>query len=132
MNRLDLACLSIAALVADTHAKDGRTRHPVAEPFSKIEDLLHRDLGPSWLLQSLRSSGVSPSERRVRPCHSTSETRLAYELLLQVGHSRCDVVRMGRQHVRNGTGTSNSTPVFCFLSDRVGLAERSRIWPTFK
>ena len=28
--------------------------------------------------------------------------RLAYELLLQVGHSRCDIVRMGRQHVRNG------------------------------
>jgi integrase len=29
--------------------------------------------------------------------------RLAYELLLQVGQSRCDVVRMGRQHIRNGT-----------------------------
>lgn len=29
--------------------------------------------------------------------------RLAYELLLQVGHSRCDIVRMGRQHVRGGT-----------------------------
>ena len=28
--------------------------------------------------------------------------RLAYELLLQVGHSRSDIVRMGRQHVRNG------------------------------
>ena len=28
--------------------------------------------------------------------------RLAYELLLQIGHSRCDIVRMGRQHVRNG------------------------------
>lgn len=28
--------------------------------------------------------------------------RLAFELLLQVGQSRCDVVRMGRQHVRNG------------------------------
>jgi integrase len=29
--------------------------------------------------------------------------RLAYELMLQVGQSRCDIVRMGRQHVRNGT-----------------------------
>jgi integrase len=29
--------------------------------------------------------------------------RLAYELLVQVGQSRCDIVRMGRQHVRNGT-----------------------------
>lgn len=28
--------------------------------------------------------------------------RLAYELLLQASQSRCDVVRMGRQHVRNG------------------------------
>jgi integrase len=28
--------------------------------------------------------------------------RLAYELLLQAGQARCDVVRMGRQHVRNG------------------------------
>jgi integrase len=28
--------------------------------------------------------------------------RLAYELLLQVGHSRCDIIRMGRQHVRDG------------------------------
>ncbi len=32
-----------------------------------------------------------------------TRARLAYELLLQVGHSRCDIVRMGRQHVRNGT-----------------------------
>ena len=31
-----------------------------------------------------------------------TRARLAYELLLQVGHSRCDIVRMGRQHVRNG------------------------------
>jgi integrase len=32
-----------------------------------------------------------------------TRARLAYELLLQVGQSRCDVVRMGRQHVRSGT-----------------------------
>jgi len=31
-----------------------------------------------------------------------TRARLAYELLLQLGQSRCDVVRMGRQHVRNG------------------------------
>jgi site-specific recombinase XerD len=31
--------------------------------------------------------------------------RLAYELLLQAGQARCDVVRMGRQHVRNGMMT---------------------------
>jgi integrase len=32
-----------------------------------------------------------------------TRARLAFELLLQVGQSRCDVVRMGRQHIRNGT-----------------------------
>jgi site-specific recombinase XerD len=32
-----------------------------------------------------------------------TRARLAYELLLQAGQSRCDVVRMGRQHIRNGT-----------------------------
>lgn len=31
-----------------------------------------------------------------------SRARLAYELLLQAGQSRCDVVRMGRQHIRAG------------------------------
>jgi len=34
-----------------------------------------------------------------------TRARLAYELLLQAGQSRCDVVRMGRQHVRNGLMT---------------------------
>lgn len=28
--------------------------------------------------------------------------RLAYELLLQAGQSKCDMIRMGRQHIRNG------------------------------
>ncbi|MFB6448939.1 tyrosine-type recombinase/integrase [Bradyrhizobium tunisiense] len=31
-----------------------------------------------------------------------TKARLAVELLLQTGHARADVVRMGRQHVRNG------------------------------
>jgi imidazolonepropionase-like amidohydrolase len=31
-----------------------------------------------------------------------TEERLAYELLLQAGQSKCDVIRMGRQHIRNG------------------------------
>jgi hypothetical protein len=34
---------------------------------------------------------------------STATGGIAYELLFQVGQSRCDVVRMGRQHVQNGT-----------------------------
>ena len=32
-----------------------------------------------------------------------TKARLALELLLQTGVARCDMVRMGRQHVRNGT-----------------------------
>jgi integrase len=32
-----------------------------------------------------------------------TRARLAYELLLQAGQSKCDVVRMGRQHVHDGT-----------------------------
>ncbi|MCP1835109.1 hypothetical protein J2R76_003445 [Bradyrhizobium sp. USDA 4532] len=36
-------------------------------------------------------------------CHAVgTRARLAYELLLQVGQPRCDVVRMGRQHIRGG------------------------------
>jgi integrase len=34
-----------------------------------------------------------------------SRARLAYELLLQAGQSKCDVVRMGRQHIRKGMMT---------------------------
>ena len=33
---------------------------------------------------------------------SGSKARLALELLLQTGHARSDVVRMGRQHIKNG------------------------------
>ena len=32
-----------------------------------------------------------------------TKARLALELLLQTGTARCDMVRMGRQHVKNGT-----------------------------
>jgi integrase len=31
-----------------------------------------------------------------------TKARLAITILLQTGHARCDVVRMGRQHVKNG------------------------------
>jgi integrase len=34
-----------------------------------------------------------------------TRARLAYELLLQAGQSKCDVVRMGRQHIRKGMMT---------------------------
>ncbi len=31
-----------------------------------------------------------------------TKARLAFELLLQTGHARCDITRMGRQHVKSG------------------------------
>jgi integrase len=48
-----------------------------------------------------------------------TRARLAYELLLQAGQSKCDVVRMSRQHVRKGmmtmkrqkTGTASNVKV---------------------
>ena len=59
-------------------------------------------------LVSIKSNGHhpwEPSECEQFEAHHAIGTRarLAYELLLQVGQSRCDVVRMGRQHVREGT-----------------------------
>jgi integrase len=56
-----------------------------------------------------------------------TRARLAYELLLQVGQSRCDVVRMGRQHVRSGTlsqqrqktGVSFDVPVMPALQQAI-------------
>ena len=56
-----------------------------------------------------------------------TRARLAYELLLQVGQSRCDVVRMGRQHVRKGvlslrrqkTGVPFDVPVMTTLQEAI-------------
>jgi integrase len=47
-------------------------------------------------------SEISAYEARHAP---GTKARLALELLLQTGAARCDIVRMGRQHVRNGTLT---------------------------
>lgn len=57
---------------------------------------------------ALKSKGHHPWEpeecARFEAHHTLgTRARLAYELLLQVGQARCDIVRMGRQHVRNGT-----------------------------
>jgi integrase len=58
-------------------------------------------------LVSIKSDGHHPWEleecSKFEDHHAIgTRARLAYELLLQVGQSRCDVVRMGRQHVRDG------------------------------
>jgi integrase len=75
-------------------------------------------------LVSIKSDGHHPWEMEecaTFEAHHAIGTRarLAYELLLQVGQSRCDVVRMGRQHVRKGilslrrqkTGVAFDVPV---------------------
>ena len=59
-------------------------------------------------LVAIKSDGHHPWELeecgKFEKYHAVgTRARLAYELLLQVGQSRCDVVRMGRQHVRSGT-----------------------------
>jgi integrase len=71
-------------------------------------DMLAVDPLAGVKLVSIKSNGHHPWE--LEECATFevhhpigTRARLAYELLLQVGQSRCDVVRMGRQHVRNGT-----------------------------
>jgi site-specific recombinase XerD len=70
-------------------------------------DMLTVDPLAGLKLVSVKSDGHHPWEMEecaLFEAHHAAGTRarLAYELLLQVGQSRCDVVRMGRQHVRKG------------------------------
>jgi integrase len=71
-------------------------------------DMLKIDPLAGVKLVSIKSNGHHPWEpeecAKFEAHHAIgTRARLAYELLLQVGQSRCDVVRMGRQHVRDGT-----------------------------
>jgi integrase len=83
-------------------------------------------------LVAIKSDGHHPWEpeecRQFEAHHALgTRARLAFELLLQVGQSRCDVVRMGRQHVRNGvlalnrqkTGVPFEVPVMQPLQDAI-------------
>jgi integrase len=83
-------------------------------------------------LVSVKSNGHHPWEpdecSKFEAHHAFgTRARLAYELLLQVGQSRCDVVRMGRQHVRSGTlslrrqktGVPFDVPVMETLQDAI-------------
>jgi hypothetical protein len=70
-------------------------------------DMIKLDPLAGVKLVSIKSDGHHPWEpeecRMFEAGHAVgTRARLAFELLLQVGQSRCDVVRMGRQHVRNG------------------------------
>lgn len=71
-------------------------------------DMLTVDPLAGIKLVPIKSDGHHPWEleecARFEVHHAIgTRARLAYELMLQVGQSRCDIVRMGRQHVRNGT-----------------------------
>jgi integrase len=71
-------------------------------------DMLAVDPLAGVKLVPIKSDGHHPWEpeecRQFEARHALgTRARLAFELLLQVGQSRCDVVRMGRQHVRKGT-----------------------------
>jgi integrase len=71
-------------------------------------DMLTVDPLTGIKLVSIKSDGHHPWEpeecERFEAHHAIgTRARLAYELLLQAGQSQCDVVRMGRQHVREGT-----------------------------
>jgi integrase len=70
-------------------------------------DMIKLDPLAGVKLVSIKSDGHHPWDpeecRMFEAGHAVgTRARLAFELLLQVGQSRCDVVRMGRQHVRNG------------------------------
>jgi hypothetical protein len=70
-------------------------------------DILGTDPLAGVKLVTLKSNGHHPWEPEECDhfeAHHPIRTgaRLAYELLLQVGQTRCDVVRMGRQYVRKG------------------------------
>jgi site-specific recombinase XerD len=64
---------------------------------------------------------------------SGTKARLALELLLQTGHARADVVRMGRQHVRSGklsmrrqkTGVQFDIPLLADLLAEVNLLPKT-------
>jgi hypothetical protein len=91
-------------------------------------DMLTIDPLAGVKLVSIKSDGHHPWEMeecaKFEAHHAIgTRPRLAYELLLQAGQSRCDVVRMGRQHVRRGvlslrrqkTGVAFDVPVMPML-----------------
>jgi integrase len=101
-------------------------------------DMLKTDPLVGVKLVSIKSDGHHPWEpeecRQFEARHALgTRARLAFELLLQVGQSRCDVVRMGRQHVRKGklalkrqkTGVAFEVDVMPPLQDAIDAMGRS-------
>jgi hypothetical protein len=72
--------------------------------------MIKRDPLAEVKLTKMKTRGHHPCEsaecEQFEKRHAVgTRARLAYELLLQAGQSRCDVVRMGRQHIRKGVMT---------------------------
>jgi integrase len=101
-------------------------------------DMLAVDPLAGVKLVPIKSDGHHPWEQdecgKFESHHAIgTRARLAYELLLQVGQSRCDVVRMGKQHVRNGTlslqrqktGVLFDVPVLPALQQAIGAMPAS-------
>jgi hypothetical protein len=95
-------------------------------------DLIGTDPLLGLKLVSTQTNGHHPWEpeecRQFEEHHALgTRARLAFELLLQVGQSRCDVVRMGRQHVREGkialkrqkTGVPFEVPIMEALGEAI-------------
>ena len=68
-----------------------------ADPLLSLKMSKMKDKGG---FRTWEESEIAAYEARHAP---GTKARLALELLLQTGAARCDIVRMGRQHVRNGT-----------------------------
>jgi integrase len=76
--------------------------------FCMAQNLIKADPLAGTKLSRMKSKGfhtwTEDEIAKYREHHkSGTQARLALELLLQTGHARADVVRMGPQHVRNGT-----------------------------
>ncbi|MCD0421759.1 tyrosine-type recombinase/integrase [Rubrivivax sp. JA1024] len=101
--------------------------------------LLHRDpLAGVKLAKTKKSAGFHTwtveEVNQYRERHASgTKARLAMELLLQTGHARVDVVRMGRQHTKSGklsmrrqkTGVQFDIPLLPELVSELALLPKS-------
>jgi integrase len=97
-------------------------------PFADIQLSKMKTRGhPTWTVEDVE---------QYRQHHASgTKARLALELLLQTGHARADVVRMGRQHVKNGklsmrrqkTGVAFDIPMLPKLLAEIALHPKDQL-----
>ena len=100
--------------------------------------ILHDPLAGIKLAKTKKSSGFHTwtveEVAQFRTHHASgTKARLAMELLLQTGHARVDVVRMGRQHIKSGklsmrrqkTGVQFDIPLLPELVAEINLLPKS-------